>query len=153
MEASPNIVQDVLPISTFLTDWHTRVTWIGFLTLWVFWGAAWVIRNAFGGDSNTTIQSSAQIAAGYNNGNGDPEAANTANQGHKQLLAAPAWSVNVFVSFFISLSYGLFFFNSFCLFHSRTVLTVLMICSVISFSCYSLYLHSTPLLVHLFVVS
>ncbi|KAI7896572.1 uncharacterized protein EV154DRAFT_598192 [Mucor mucedo] len=95
MEATPNIVKDVLPISTFLTDWHTRVTWIGFLTLWVFWGASWVIRNAFGGDSSTTIQSNAQISSNYN-GQGDPEVGNTTNQGHKQLLAAPAWSVNVF---------------------------------------------------------
>lgn len=105
MEASPQIVQNVLPITTFLTDWHTRVTWIGFLTLWVLWGFSWFIRNAFGGDSNSTIQSSAQIASDpryNNNGVTDPETGATTTQGHKQLLAAPAWSVNVFVSHVLS---------------------------------------------------
>lgn len=99
---SPTIVQDVLPISTFLTDWHTRVTWIGFLTLWVFWGFAWFIRNAFGGDSSTPIQSNAQIAADprYNNQTTTDPETGAATTGHKaQFLAAPAWSVNVFVSF------------------------------------------------------
>ncbi|KAL7328046.1 hypothetical protein PS15p_206374 [Mucor circinelloides] len=113
----PKIVQDIQPIQTFLTDWHVRVTWIAFMTLWVLWGLAWFIRNAFGGDSASThvntIQSSAQIAAAndVSHLNNDPNhvvtdpetggvAGTTATNGvhHKktQYLAAPAWSVNVF---------------------------------------------------------
>ncbi|CAO0799240.1 unnamed protein product [Mucor circinelloides] len=113
----PKIVQDIQPIQTFLTDWHVRVTWIAFMTLWVLWGLAWFIRNAFGGDSTSThvntIQSSAQIAAAndVSHLNNDPNhvvtdpetggvAGTTATNGvhHKktQYLAAPAWSVNVF---------------------------------------------------------
>lgn len=109
----PKVVQDILPsIQTYLVDWHVRVTWIAFMTLWVFWGLAWFIRNAFGGDSGSThvntIQSSAQIAAANDGSNlnndpnriaTDPETGGIANANHHkntQPLAAPAWSVNVF---------------------------------------------------------
>lgn len=115
---SPAVVQDLLPIQNYLVDWHVRVTWIAFMTLWVLWGLSWFVRNAFGGDSNHVIQSSHQVAHDpnattvHNNGvnnnginnNGvvtDPEigVANTTPVVHdKQYLAAPAWSVNVFVS-------------------------------------------------------
>lgn len=134
--ATPIIVQDLLPIQVYLTDWYVRVTWIAFMTLWVFWGLTWFIRNAFGGDSSThghVVQSNTQIAHdphlvnnnnyatnGVNNGinnnginnNGvvnDPETGlgtnsattatpvGTTTKTHKK-FAAPAWSVNVFVS-------------------------------------------------------
>jgi hypothetical protein len=111
----PNVVQDLLPIQTYLVDWHVRVTWIAFMTLWVLWGLAWFIRNAFGGDSGSThvntIQSNAQISAANDGSNlnndpnhvaTDPETGGIANTSgthhHKNTkpLAAPAWSVNVF---------------------------------------------------------
>ncbi|KAG1452148.1 hypothetical protein G6F46_006608 [Rhizopus delemar] len=34
-------------IDDFVADWHVRVTWIAFMTLWVFWGLVWVFRNFF----------------------------------------------------------------------------------------------------------
>jgi hypothetical protein len=110
----------LLPIQDFLDDWHVRATWIAFMTLWVFWGLSWFVRNAFGGDSSThvqNIQSSAQIAADptlHNNPNqtgttavdpesgapvADPNVATTATPvtTHKVApLPAPAWSVKVF---------------------------------------------------------
>ncbi|CEP09280.1 hypothetical protein [Parasitella parasitica] len=114
----PKIVQDYVPsIESYLYDWHVRVTWIAFMTLWVFWGLAWFIRNAFGGDSGSThihtIQSNAQIAATNDASNlnndpnhivTDPETggiattanANAVHNKNVKYLAAPAWSVNVF---------------------------------------------------------
>ena len=117
--ATPNIIQDLLPIQNYLVDWHVRVTWIAFMTLWVFWGLAWFIRNAFGGDNGNVIQSNAQIShdphvvRDVNGGIVDPETGiNTTTAGttttttgvatthHNKhtALGAPAWSVNVFVS-------------------------------------------------------
>ncbi|KAI8087956.1 uncharacterized protein B0P05DRAFT_464825 [Gilbertella persicaria] len=99
-----DIVQDVLPIQPFLTDWHVRATWIAFMTLWVFWGLTWFVRNAFGGDSSThahNVQSNThQISHDPAlNSTADPETAATANTttDHKKgFLPAPAWSVKVF---------------------------------------------------------
>ncbi|KAG1474683.1 hypothetical protein G6F56_000209 [Rhizopus delemar] len=34
-------------IDAFVEDWHVRVTWIAFMTLWVFWGLVWVFRSFF----------------------------------------------------------------------------------------------------------
>jgi hypothetical protein len=111
MESS-KIVKEYVPFDDFITDWHVRVTWIGFLTLWVFWGFSWFIRNAFGGDHGShVIQSNAQIAAdnqaaATSDGAAatDPETGVQTTTGHTgkhvQYLAAPAWSVNVFVSSF-----------------------------------------------------
>ncbi|KAI8638026.1 hypothetical protein BD408DRAFT_423559 [Parasitella parasitica] len=114
----PKIVQDYVPsIESYLYDWHVRVTWIAFMTLWVLWGLAWFIRNAFGGDSGSThihtIQSNAQVAATHDvsNLNNDPNHivtdpenggiattanANAVHNKNAKYLAAPAWSVNVF---------------------------------------------------------
>lgn len=85
-----------LPIQTFLDHPHVRTTWIAFMTLWVFWGLTWFVRNAFGGDSSggqRDIQSSGNATTV------DPETgAATANPVHKNAapLSAPAWSVGIF---------------------------------------------------------
>jgi hypothetical protein len=112
---------DNLDVQSFLQDRHVRTTWIAFMTLWVFWGLAWFVRNAFGGDTSATqvntIQSSGQIAADPTlrnnatstvdpetgapvNANTDPNATTAATTGthHKKVapLAAPAWSLKIF---------------------------------------------------------
>ncbi|KAL9543346.1 hypothetical protein PS6_009328 [Mucor atramentarius] len=51
--------------ATTTTDWHVRVTWIAFMTLWVIWGLIWVVRSFFVG----------QVASA---GTTNPEAATTA---------------------------------------------------------------------------
>ncbi|CEG68126.1 hypothetical protein RMATCC62417_04443 [Rhizopus microsporus] len=113
--AQPHIVQDFLPVNVFLADWHVRVTWIAFTTLWVLWGFAWFIRNAFGGDGSHVIQPAGHATNTTTNANTattanavdptappstDPEAGaatnTTAAQNQKKFLAAPAWSVGVF---------------------------------------------------------
>lgn len=110
---SPTVVQDILSIENYLSDWHVRTTWIAFMTLWVFWGLAWFVRNAFGGDGDHVIQSTQQVAHDPHSAAvhdpavvTDPEtgvATNTAAATtatpvvhNKQYLAAPAWSVGVF---------------------------------------------------------
>lgn len=116
------IVEKILPVEYYLSDWHVRVTWIAFMTLWVFWGLAWFIRFAFGGDTHSVpalnIQSS-QVAAdnaavhhtnAVDPGAIDPETGapvgtttaagtTTTNVHHNKKFApmtAPAWSVNIF---------------------------------------------------------
>ncbi|CEG79764.1 hypothetical protein RMATCC62417_14193 [Rhizopus microsporus] len=37
----------ITDINAFVEDWHVRVTWIAFMTLWVFWGLVWIFRNFF----------------------------------------------------------------------------------------------------------
>ncbi|KAI9476017.1 MAG: hypothetical protein EXX96DRAFT_575453 [Benjaminiella poitrasii] len=115
----------MLPIQDYLIDWHVRVTWIAFMTLWVLWGLAWFVRNAFGGDASThlhNIQSASQIAhdpnvAAATNTTAtttDPElggvggttttaagvpqttTTNAAYNNKHHPLPAPAWSVNIF---------------------------------------------------------
>ncbi|KAI7901495.1 uncharacterized protein BX663DRAFT_514624 [Cokeromyces recurvatus] len=106
----------MLPIQDYLVDWHVRVTWIAFMTLWVLWGLAWFSRHAFGGDASTHYQNanySTQVGHDPNvTTTTDPElggvgvGANTTtaqgttagynNTAHKQPLSAPAWSVNIF---------------------------------------------------------
>lgn len=41
-------------VTAFVEDWHVRVTWIAFMTLWVFWGLIWVIRSYFIIDAKAT---------------------------------------------------------------------------------------------------
>lgn len=114
-------------IATFLADWHVRVGWIAFTTLWLFWGFTWFIRNAFGGDGTHAIQSNNQFASDPNAPSSvNPETgvtANGTNVHNKKFLAAPSWSVGVFVS--------ILFFCSNAHFFNRTVSTVPMICFVI----------------------
>ena len=52
----------------FVQDWHVRVTWIAFMTLWVIWGLIWVVRSFFVGQTTATTT----VTTG-------PEAATTAN--------------------------------------------------------------------------
>lgn len=40
--------------TAFDEDWHVRVTWIAFMTLWVFWGLVWTVRSFFVGDTTAT---------------------------------------------------------------------------------------------------
>ncbi|CAO3690220.1 unnamed protein product [Rhizopus stolonifer] len=93
----PDIIQNILPIQDFLSEWHVRVTWIAFTTLWVLWGFSWFVRNAFGGDGSHVIQSNAQNTMDPNVSSGavDPETG-AATTKKKQFLAAPAWSVGIF---------------------------------------------------------
>ncbi|GAA5807904.1 hypothetical protein MFLAVUS_001284 [Mucor flavus] len=84
------MARDLVNINLFLQDWHVRVAWIGFATLWVFWGFAWFIRNAFGGDqSQQVVQTNTQVAHDTEGGT------HTVNK-NQFMSAAPAWSVNVF---------------------------------------------------------
>ncbi|CAO3688202.1 unnamed protein product [Rhizopus stolonifer] len=87
-------------IATFLADWHVRVGWVAFTTLWVFWGLTWFVRNAFGGDGSHAIQSKDQFASDPNAPSSvNPETGGTVNGTNvheKKFLAAPSWSVSVF---------------------------------------------------------
>ncbi|KAI9263782.1 hypothetical protein BY458DRAFT_438541 [Sporodiniella umbellata] len=85
-----NIVQNILPISDFLYDWHVRVGWIAFSTLWVLWGISWFVRNAFGGDNLIAIDSGV-----VNPESNETTAFNTASH-EKKLLPAPVWSVGIY---------------------------------------------------------
>ena len=62
----------------FLEDWHVRVTWIAFMTLWVIWGLVWVVRSFFVGQtaSPTTTNPEAAVVT-------DTTAAATAETAHK----------------------------------------------------------------------
>ncbi|KAI9277389.1 hypothetical protein BY458DRAFT_433206 [Sporodiniella umbellata] len=93
----PDIVQDILPVQDFLSEWHVRVTWIAFTTLWVFWGFSWFVRNAFGGDNTEIISSTAPAVTTETVATDTEVGATAAATTHKkQVLAAPAWSVNIF---------------------------------------------------------
>jgi hypothetical protein len=49
--SAPQITNlEITPISNFVEDWHVRVTWIAFMTLWVFWGLIWIVNSYFVGD-------------------------------------------------------------------------------------------------------
>jgi hypothetical protein len=95
-----NLAQkQLLSIQAFLTDWHVRVTWIAFITLWTLWALTWFVRNIFGGDGQVV-----QSHEGINSGSIAPGETYTDPQtgqiveARKPLFAAPSWSVNVFVS-------------------------------------------------------
>ncbi|CEP08020.1 hypothetical protein [Parasitella parasitica] len=45
--------------SEFVQDWHVRVTWIAFMTLWVIWGLIWVVRSFFVTSTTTEAEVSA----------------------------------------------------------------------------------------------
>lgn len=92
----PNIVQNILPVQDFLNDWHVRVTWIAFTTLWVFWGLTWFIRNAFGGDGSHVVQPNTNPNAPTSEV--DQETGMAAGTNQKKFLAAPAWGAGIFVS-------------------------------------------------------
>ncbi|KAG2190131.1 hypothetical protein INT46_010171 [Mucor plumbeus] len=47
----------------FLDDWHVRVTWIAFMTLWVIWGLIWVVRSFFVGQSASPTTTEPDVAA------------------------------------------------------------------------------------------
>ncbi|KAI8876012.1 hypothetical protein K501DRAFT_289111 [Backusella circina FSU 941] len=55
-------------VTSFVDDWHVRVTWIGFMTLWVFWALIWTIRSFFIGQ--TAVAAAPDEAAAV-----DPETA------------------------------------------------------------------------------
>ncbi|KAI8375159.1 hypothetical protein BD560DRAFT_392881 [Blakeslea trispora] len=103
---SPRVVQDILTAQAFLTDWHVRVTWIAFMTLWVFWGLTWFVRNAFGGDASTHAHNVQTHQIGHDPAmtTTDPETGVATNNGavgttattNKGIMPAPAWSVKVF---------------------------------------------------------
>jgi hypothetical protein len=41
--------------SAFVEDWHVRVTWISFMTLWVFWALIWTICSFFIGQNRVAV--------------------------------------------------------------------------------------------------
>ncbi|CAO3615138.1 unnamed protein product [Mucor fragilis] len=55
----------------FVQDWHVRVTWIAFMTLWVIWGLIWVVRSFFVGQVASATTTNPEAAAG----SADPEVA------------------------------------------------------------------------------
>ncbi|KAG0164379.1 hypothetical protein DFQ28_010516 [Apophysomyces sp. BC1034] len=84
--------QNFEPIQIFLIDWHVRVTWIAFLTLWVFWGAAWFTRHAFGGDEIALTPTSTHPVVAPTTTAGEPSADPEA-PGNKRF--APAWGTSI----------------------------------------------------------
>ncbi|KAI8352096.1 hypothetical protein BD560DRAFT_317728, partial [Blakeslea trispora] len=32
-------------VDDYIYSWHLRMTWIAFLTLWIFWSLVWIFRN------------------------------------------------------------------------------------------------------------
>ncbi|CAO3655095.1 unnamed protein product [Mucor hiemalis] len=50
-------------ITAFTEDWHVRVTWIAFMTLWVFWGLVWVVRSYFVGDIAPAVSATTEATA------------------------------------------------------------------------------------------
>ncbi|GAN01483.1 hypothetical protein MAM1_0008c00916 [Mucor ambiguus] len=67
--------------AVFLEDWHVRVTWIAFMTLWVIWGLIWVVRSFFVGQtvSPTTTNPEAAVVT-------DATGATTAETAHKSKM-------------------------------------------------------------------
>ncbi|KAI8876011.1 hypothetical protein K501DRAFT_338355 [Backusella circina FSU 941] len=51
-------------VTSFVDDWHVRVTWIGFMTLWVFWALIWTIRSFFIGQAAVVTAVPDETAAG-----------------------------------------------------------------------------------------
>ncbi|GAN01482.1 hypothetical protein MAM1_0008d00915 [Mucor ambiguus] len=47
----------------FVQDWHVRVTWIAFMTLWVIWGLIWVVRSFFVGQVASATTTNPEAAA------------------------------------------------------------------------------------------
>jgi hypothetical protein len=67
--------------TAFVEDWHVRVTWIAFMTLWVFWGLIWIVNSYFVGDVLATAATTSPKGAAA----ADPEVS------HKKFgLSAPA---------------------------------------------------------------
>lgn len=59
-----NTTQLYIPNATeFAEDWHVRVTWIAFMTLWVFWGLVWTVRSYFVGDATKPVVTEPDAAA------------------------------------------------------------------------------------------
>lgn len=52
----------VSSVSAFTEDWHVRVTWIAFMTLWVFWGLVWVVRSYFTGQEGNNFATDAEAS-------------------------------------------------------------------------------------------
>jgi hypothetical protein len=105
-----NLAQkQLLSIQAFLTDWHVRVTWIAFITLWILWALTWFVRNIFGGDGQVV-----QSHEGINSSSITPGETYTDPQtgqiveARKPPFAAPSWSVNVFVSCHILMYFYVF---------------------------------------------
>ncbi|KAI8642056.1 hypothetical protein BD408DRAFT_417013 [Parasitella parasitica] len=48
--------------TAFVQDWHVRVTWIAFMTLWVIWGLIWVVRSFFVGQTVSSTTTEPEVA-------------------------------------------------------------------------------------------
>ncbi|KAL9546987.1 hypothetical protein PS6_007374 [Mucor atramentarius] len=60
----------------FVEDWHVRVTWIAFMTLWVIWGLLWVVRSYFVGQDISNVT--------------EPEATSASENGFAKKLHIPS---------------------------------------------------------------
>ncbi|KAI9032862.1 hypothetical protein CLU79DRAFT_825564 [Phycomyces nitens] len=89
MSGAPiEIHKDMEPMNAFLLDWHVRVTWIAWMTLYVFWGTAWFSRHAF--DSSET-----DLSTGVHSGNNDPALDGQDVANHSKSVNAPSWAHSV----------------------------------------------------------
>ncbi|KAI8099976.1 uncharacterized protein BX664DRAFT_273562 [Halteromyces radiatus] len=52
-----------VPLEEFITDFHVRLTWIAFFTLWVLWGLVYTIRFILGENNKPTPQADAEAGA------------------------------------------------------------------------------------------
>ncbi|KAL7313315.1 hypothetical protein PS15m_007076 [Mucor circinelloides] len=69
----------------FVEDWHVRVTWIAFMTLWVIWGLLWVVRSYFVGQDISNVT--------------EPEATSASENGFAKKLHIPSPNFAVSGSF------------------------------------------------------
>lgn len=90
----------ITDMTGFLHDWHVRVTWIAFTTLWLLWVTAWVIRHAFGGDSPGGIGNATSDAEAGANPGAANEGGQTGAASKLGILGSgpPAWSEQIYVS-------------------------------------------------------
>jgi hypothetical protein len=75
----------VSSVSAFTEDWHVRVTWIAFMTLWVFWGLIWIVRSYFIGqeDAATTTPATETEASQKKFGVASSSFASRLTKGHQ----------------------------------------------------------------------
>ncbi|KAI8092465.1 uncharacterized protein BX664DRAFT_384030 [Halteromyces radiatus] len=60
--ASPNFPPTFPTVASFVSDWHVRVTWIAFSTLFVIWGVCWMARHCFGSSDELANMNVAGVA-------------------------------------------------------------------------------------------
>ncbi|KAL0088576.1 hypothetical protein J3Q64DRAFT_1819612 [Phycomyces blakesleeanus] len=84
--AAIEIHNNMEPMNAFLLDWHVRVTWIAWMTLYVFWGAAWFSRHAFDNSNES------DLSTGVHSGTADPALDGQDVANHHKTVQPPSWS-------------------------------------------------------------